>query len=65
MGYVDSPTSDIQILKTFMKIAIAQEHALHGAELLFVCVEWAESWPTCTSKSTKAIIVKFFMEEML
>jgi hypothetical protein len=48
-----------------MKIAIAQEHALHGAELLFMCVEWVESWPTGTSKGTKATIVRFFMEKML
>jgi hypothetical protein len=39
MRYVDSLTNDIQTLKTFVKIVIAQEHTFLRVELEFVCIE--------------------------
>jgi hypothetical protein len=48
-----------------MKIAIAQEDALIGAKLEFMCVKRAEIWPTRAPEGMKTTIVGFLMEKTL
>jgi hypothetical protein len=55
-------TTYIQALETFMEIAISQEYSLLRAKLELVRVEWMMVRSACTTKGTKATIVRFFMK---
>jgi hypothetical protein len=48
-----------------MKIAIVQEHTLLETKLKFMCIEWAEIWPTHVLEGTETTIVGFFMLKSL
>jgi hypothetical protein len=45
-----------------MEIAISQEYSLLRAKLELVRVEWMMVRSACTTKGTKATIVRFFMK---
>jgi hypothetical protein len=61
-----NPTSSIiKALEPFVHVAIPEKNTLFGPELEFVSVKWLEIGPTCTSKTTQATIVRFFMEQPL
>lgn len=62
-GDIDTTTSSIQTLISFMHVTISKKDTLSRAKLEFPIVVWPEIRPTSTSESTKESIVWFLIPQ--